>query len=56
MYDYLYAYMQTHTYAYLDTVKAKTRRVLVLQWYADINTELQPCLAFGETNYSEKLK
>lgn len=54
MYKYLYTY--THTHAFLETVKPKTRHILMLQRCADINTELKQFLVFVGTKYFEKLK
>lgn len=53
-YEYLYAY--THTRAFLETVKSKTRHILMLQRCADINIELKQFLVFVGTKYFEKLK
>lgn len=52
--EYLYAY--TYTHAFLQTVKSKTRHILMLQMCADINTELKQFLVFVGTKYFEKLK
>lgn len=48
--------MHIHTHAFLETVKSKTRHILMLQRCADINTELKQFLVFVGTKYFEKLK
>lgn len=50
--------MHTHpyTHAFLETVKSKTRHILMLQRCADTTIELKQFLVFVGKKYFEKLK